>query len=196
MRVEWSVDIGPESACLEIPWQSEDGKYCFYDLRSQPELLLNITETHENPELGEFLAAINAPHSFLMSAKCDTWSNDSFSELNADEIEFRKPCKFASYVDVLFVDSTARLDFTKHEQLAIDLGKLLDQVPDFSAMVEIVIRRCYFHIDDNTDDSDDGFAATLFLSGYGMEIPSARKSWVITMKLVENALRQMGTKRD
>lgn len=196
MRVEWSVDIGPESDCLELPWRSEDGKYRFYDLRNQPELLLNITETHENRELAEFLAAINTPRSFFTTAKCDVWSSDSFSDLSVEEVEFRKQCKFASYVDAVLVDVAARLNFTKHEQLAIDLSNLLELVPDFAAMVEIVIRRCYFHTNDNEDESEDGFAITLFLSGYGMDMPSARKSWAIGLKLVENALRQLSAKQN
>jgi hypothetical protein len=194
MRVEWSVDIGPESDCLELPWRSEDGEFRYYDLRNHPERLLDILETHENRELAEFLAAINAQRSFFLSAKCDVWSSDSFSELTVEEIEFRKPCKFASYVDVVFVDDKARLNFTRHENLAIELSKLLDLVPNFDAMVEIIIRRCYFHTKENEDESEDGFSVTLFISGYGTDILSARKSWAITLKLIENALRQIGAK--
>ena len=219
MHAEWSVEIGPQSECLEVPWRSEDGAQRFYDLRSHPELLLHITETHENRELGGLLAALNAPPSFLSTAKCDVWATDSLHELNEEERELGLAHKFASYVDVVFSDAASRLDFTRHEAIAKSLCELLSRAPEFAARVECVLRRCFFHVGagDNAtnarpdamdtalnakvagsgvmaarvDESEDGFAVTIYLSGYGADATSARKSWAIALKLLENALRQL-----
>jgi len=194
MHAEWSVDIGPESECLEVPWRAEDGMQRYYDLCRQPELLLYIIETHGNRELAELLATLNAPHFFLSTAKCDIWTADSFQELDEEERELRLMFKFASYVDVVLTDSAARLEFTKHEAFVKLLCELLDHVPDFAARAECVIRRCFFHTDTSSDSSEDGYAVTIYLSGYGNDAVSARKSWVIALKLVENALRQMNVR--
>src|SRR5271166_4233182 len=115
MHAEWSVDIGPESECLEVPWRSEDGMQRFYDLRNQPELLLYISEAHENRELGEFLGAVNTSQFFLSTAKCDVWTTDTIEELNDEERELRQMYKYACYVDVVLSDAIARLEFTQHE---------------------------------------------------------------------------------
>jgi len=99
----------------------------------------------------------------------------------------------ACYVDLVLVDANARLDFTKHEQLAIELGELLNMC-QISLQCRIVIRGAISIPKTRKTQAEDGFAVTLFLSGYGMEMPSARKSWAIALKLVENALRQMSAK--
>lgn len=195
MRVDWSVEIGPESASLEVPWRSEDGRHRFLDLKANPELLLEITETIENPELAAFLAALNKPKSFLSTAKCDTWTSDSLDDLEGEELEFNHSSKYASYVDVVFADMPVSLDFACHESLAKELTGLLQRAPDFAAMAEIVIRSCYFHTDTDLDHSQNGFAITLFMAGYGDDADSARKSWTIGLKLLENALRQLNGRR-
>jgi hypothetical protein len=194
MHAEWSVDIGPESECLEVPWRSEDGMQRYYDLREQPELLLYIRETHENRELGELLAAINAPEFFLSTAKCDIWSTDTFQEQNEEERELKLMYKFASYVDVVLSDAVSRYTFNSHENFVKTLCELFGHVPEFAARAECVIRRCFFHTDAAKDGSEDGYAVSIYLSGFGNDDLSARKSWVIAMKLLENALRQMNVR--
>ena len=39
MHVDFSVELGAEDDCLELPWASPDGALRYYDLRRQPELL-------------------------------------------------------------------------------------------------------------------------------------------------------------
>ena len=69
MQADFSVELGAQDDCLEIPWSSPQGEARYYDLRRRPELLLNVAEAHNNRELGEFLAAINSGHSILETAK-------------------------------------------------------------------------------------------------------------------------------
>ena len=42
MEAEFSVELGPDAPALELPWTSPDGKQRFFDLRTRPELLLEI----------------------------------------------------------------------------------------------------------------------------------------------------------
>src|SRR2546427_9113482 len=50
-----------------------------------------VEEAERVPELGEFLAAMNAPSSILETAKCDAWASD---EISAEEEVFGAACKF------------------------------------------------------------------------------------------------------
>src|SRR5437868_1151796 len=105
MQADFSVELGRDDSCLEIPWSSPDGNQRYFDLQQQPELLLEIVETHDNRELAEFLSAINQPTSRLQTAKCDTWLTDELDE--EDEI-FGTEWKYGAYVDVVFADGEAR----------------------------------------------------------------------------------------
>jgi len=69
MQADYEVDLGPDAPALEVPWRSADGSARYFDLRSRPELLLEIREAAANPELARFLSAINAPRSHFQSAR-------------------------------------------------------------------------------------------------------------------------------
>ena len=73
MQADFSIELGAEDDAMELPWQSPDGKLRYYDLKRQPELLLEVSEAFENKELGEFLAATNSANSILETSKCDAW---------------------------------------------------------------------------------------------------------------------------
>jgi hypothetical protein len=189
MQAEFSVEIGPDAAALEIPWRSDDGSLRYLDLRAQPELLLNIKEAHIYRPLGEFLSSMNSAGSLLQSAKCDTWTT---RKLEPEEEVFGSACKFASYVDLIFADDAPRFSFEQHERLGLAACKLLGKAPEISAAAEFVLRRCYFHDDDaNLDDSRDGYCLTLYASGYGDDEEEAQRRWTIGLKLLENALLQL-----
>ncbi|MCU1285886.1 MAG: hypothetical protein JWO13_2236 [Acidobacteriales bacterium] len=188
MQAEFSVELGREDSCLEIPWSSDDGKQRYFDLKQQPELLLEIVETHDNRELAEFLSAINQPTSRLQTAKCDTWLTDELDE--EDEI-FGTEWKYGAYVDVLFADVSARMAFEAHERFGQTVANLLGKVPDFAASAEVVVRRCYYHRADDPEESDSGFYLTLYIYGFGDDETGAKKSWAIGLKLLQNALIQV-----
>lgn len=191
MQADFSVECGADDPALEVPWTSEDGSQRFFDLKSQPELLLNIEETYDNRELADFLVALNSAHSPFQTAKCDTWLTD---ELDEQDAIFGVPLKYGSYVDVIFADRAQQLDFAANESLASQLSTMLSRIPDFASAAEFVVRRCYFHRNGNMDESEDGFCVTLYVSGYGDEDESARKNWTIGLAVVRNALLQLGAK--
>ena len=184
MEADFAVELGADDEVLELPWAAEDGGPRYYDLKRQPGLLLNIEEASREPELGVFLAAMNAPASILETAKCDAWPS---TEINPEEEIFAAPFKFVSYVDLLFTDETARNSFPEHEQFAKRLTQLLKRVPEIPAAAELLIRRCFYHAE---AEIREGFYITFYLSGYGDDEPQARQRWAIALKLVENAIRQ------
>lgn len=191
MDVDFSVELGTDCDALEFPWASPDGRQRYYDLRHQPDLLLYLPEAKDYPEIGTFLAALNGPSSIFLTAKCDVWTE---SELNETEEIYGAKLKYASYVDLLFADpevadDAPRFSFDRHEQLAERVVELLGRAPEISANAEFIIRRCYFHSDD--DPVKPGFFYTLYVFGYGDDPPEGRKRWGIALSLVQNALIQL-----
>ena len=188
-----SVELGPEDASLEIPWQSGEVRY--YDLKRHPELLLELPESH-NREMSEFLTAMNASLSMLETAKCDTWLSDQMEDLEAI---YAASWKFGSYVDLIFTDPKARLGFAGHENFAKRSAALLRRAPDVPAAAEFIVRRCRYAEDSAGGEAQpggsskpaDGFCLTFYLFGYGDDEDEARRRWGIALKTVENALLQL-----
>lgn len=190
MLSDFSVEIGPEAPALEIPWSSPDNTQRFYDLKSRPELLLDVIETRDHPELADFLAHINR-NPALQSAKCDLWQTRDLDDV---EEVFGKPWKYGSYVDVFFYDPALQLQWELHQRFAHELVKKLQGIPDFPGAIELVLRRCYFHRTAKPDESQDGYSYSLFISGFGSDTAEARRMWVIAQELAQNVLLQMAAR--
>ena len=191
MQVDYSVELGRDDERMELPWSSESGDLRYYDLRRNPELLLNIQEAFDNQELGEFLAGINSASSIVETTKCDCWFTQEISE---EEKIFGEPAKFGSYIDLIFHETEERFALHAHEQLLRELCGLLKRVPPISSSAEFIIRHCYFH-EPGREDSRQGFGVTFYLFGYGADEESARSRWKIAIKLVQNALLQLSAER-
>jgi hypothetical protein len=197
MQADFSIELGPSEDCLEVPWASADGRLRYFDLRRQPELLLEVSEAHENRELAEFLTSINSPTSIFESAKCDTWVTDEIAE---EEQVFGASWKFACYVDIIFSEVTWQTALEKHEGFARAIVQLLNKAPDIAAAAEFIVRRCYYHANNHAASSDvelagshlrEGYGITLYSYGYGDDASEARLRWIIGLKVVQNALLQM-----
>jgi hypothetical protein len=141
MQADFSVELGRDDPALELPWSSADPSVKYYDLKANPDLILQIPEAVAYPPLGAFLARINMPGFPLATAKCDVWLSDDI--LPEEEI-FGADRKIVSYLDLVFVDEKACHSFEKHEALAKKLCRLLSHAPNLAATVELIIRRCYF----------------------------------------------------
>ena len=183
MQADFAVELGADDETLEMPWAAEAGGPRYYDLKRHPELLLNVVEAQDAPELHHFLLATNAPAGALETAKCDLWSS---TEINPEEEIFGATYKFGSYVDLLFSDMSSRFSFAQHEQMAKLLTGLLQQVPEIPAAAEFLVRRCYYH---DAEGIRDGFYITFYLFGYGDGEAQSRQRWALGLKLVENAIR-------
>jgi hypothetical protein len=181
VEADFAVELGADDETLVLPWAAENGGPRYYDLKRQPELLLNVEEASRVPELAEFLALINSPAGILETAKCDTWSS---TDINPEEEIFGAAYKFCAYVDVLFSQEALRYSFAEHEQFAKRVTQLLKRMPEIPAAVELLIRRCFHHV---AGEIQEGFYITFYLFGYGDDEPQARQHWAIALKLVENA---------
>ena len=148
MHADYSVELGRDDAALELPWSSADPAVRYHDLKKHPELLREIPEAMAHPELGAFLARINAVGFPLATAKCDAWTSREV----AKEEEIFGDRKFVSYIDLVFEDQAGRRSFERHEAFAKSLCRLLSQAPEIPAAVEVVIRRCYYHGEGGADE--------------------------------------------
>jgi hypothetical protein len=153
MQADFSVELGGDAPALEIPWRSDDHHVRYYDLKKHPELMQQIPEAVAYPELGAFLARINAAEFPLATAKCDAWAS---SEV-APEEEIFGDRKFVSYIDLIFVHPKTLCSFEKNEAFAKQLCRLLGHAPEIAATVELVIRHCYWHTDSSASENSTAF---------------------------------------
>jgi hypothetical protein len=150
MQADFSVELGRDAPALEIPWHSDNPNVRYSDLKHHPELLLQIPEAQAYPELASFLSRINAAGFPLATAKCDVWSSSDV----APEEEIFGDRKFASYIDLVFVEQGDQCSFEKHEAFAKELCRLLGHAPEIAATVELVIRHCYYHREKFESDNE------------------------------------------
>jgi hypothetical protein len=217
MQADFSVELGRDDPALELPWSSADPHVRYYDLKNHPELVLQIPEAVAYPELGAFLARINDPGFPLATAKCDVWSS---SEV-APEEEIFGDRKFVSYIDLVFIDEGDRCSFEKHEVFVRELCRLLSHAPEIAATVELVIRHCYYYLE-NTDRPRDmvwsqdkqlqlddncplenephrkdptasstGFCITTYVTGFGDAEHEPVRLWMIALNLLQHAVVQL-----
>jgi hypothetical protein len=188
MQADFAVELGRDDPALELPWSSDDGASRYRDLKRHPDLVLQIAEAANAPELSAFLTRINAAGFPLQTAKCDIWQS---SEISPEEEIFGAARKFASYVDLVFAAEDPRLSLEKHEALAKNLCALLQRAPEMAASVELVIRRCYYRPENNPAESMTGFCITTYVSGFGEDEAEARQRWSIALTLLQHALVQV-----
>ena len=189
MQADYSVELGADDPTLSVPWVSPQGIERYFDIRSQPDLLLYVEEGIRYPELGEFLAHVNTDRSCLQSAKCDAWFT---TELSEEEQSYGADAKFGSYIDLFFTVPEERAGFAAHELLAKQLTVLLRRAPELPSAVEVLIRRAYF---EEPSGLAEGCYFTLYVFGYGEEEEETRSRWAVSLKLVENALFQLSAHR-
>lgn len=188
MLAEWTVELGADDARLEIPWSAEDGASRYLDLKRQPELLLEIPEACAYPELAEFLTWANSTESPFETAKCDVWTS---RQIDVEDEVFGEPCKFGSYVDLLFADKDRRTQFAESERFVQALTKLVRHAPEMASAAEFIVRGCI----DRRVHVQEYFYITFYLYGYGEDEHQARSRWAIALKMVENAMRQHSVRR-
>jgi len=182
LEADFSVEMGPGDAVLEVPWAAPDGSLHYYNLREHPELIEEVEEAERFPELAEFLRHVNARGGAFETVKCDAWGS---TEIHPAEEVLGASHKCGSYCDIISRDPVVRLSFPEHEKLARRLVGLLRKAPDIPAVVEFVVRRCVF-----TEEASEGCAVTCFVTGYGNDAAQARRQWGIALQLVMNALGQ------
>lgn len=218
MYADWLVELGPDDPVLDFPWPAaadagsdvladaaNAAALRYYDLKGDPTLIGQIPEAQSSTQLRKFLLRVNAASFPLQSAKCDHWFSQDISE---EEEFFGAPCKYGSYVDLLFTNSGLQLSFPNHEEFAESLCVLLKLAPDMKASAEVMVRRCFYRSHpgpaentgaENTADEAptppaaspaEGYYFTVYVSGFGETEAHARQQWGIALTLVQHALVQ------
>jgi hypothetical protein len=185
MDADFSVELDGEDPVLDFPWTDASGRLAYFDLKRHAELLAQVEEVKEHPELAEFLRSVNSVRSLVESAKCDVWAT---TELAPEEESFGASHKFASYVDLVLSNPDQRQSFPEHERFAKRLVVLLQRAPEMSSSAEVCVRRCFFG---QGSETRDGFYFTVYVNGYGSDGAAARQNWAIGMKLVGSAIVQL-----
>ncbi|MGE5112628.1 MAG: hypothetical protein ACM3JB_17320 [Acidobacteriaceae bacterium] len=191
MDADYSVELGPDDDVLDFPWSSPEHNLRYYDLKHQPDLLLYISEATEYQELGRYLFIVNSAASAFLTAKCDVWTDDELSEAEAI---YEAKTKLACYIDQLFAEQgngaeDPRFSFERHERFAERLVELLGRVPSISASLELIIRRCFYNLEESEPKA--GYYMTIYVSGYGDDAVDARQHWAIALDLLQNAILQL-----
>lgn len=177
MEADYSVELGAEAPALELPWEDPEGRWNYVELRGQAgafepdweqtlkRQIDRIPETRQFPALRRFLLAANSPLSAWQTAKCSVWPDVADAAENAYRAGFTHSC----YIDLVLAGPGAELrgNFEAHERLAREMAHRLGGDESLEAVAEIVVRRCYFHPEENAEESDAGYCLTLFLVGYG-----------------------------
>lgn len=178
MDADFSVELGPDDPVLDFPWHDPEGHLRCYDLKLNPELVVELPETRGYPELVDALRTLNAPASPLQTAKCDTWITGEISE---EERIFGGQIKCASYIDLIFTQPGDRVSFPRHQTLARAVVAGLQQAGEMAAAVELLVRRCYF-------GEEEGFCITAYVSGFGGDPDRAHLSWGTALKLLAESM--------
>ena len=185
MDADFSVELGRDDPVLDCPWTDPDGKFTYFDLKHRPELLEQVGEAKQFPELREFLRAVNSNLSAVESAKCDAWTT---GDLSPEEEIFGASRKFSSYVDLVFSLRDHRESFSFHERFAKRLVELLRQTPETPSAAEVSIRRGFYA---EEEKAREGCYFTIYVSGYGDDEDRARQNWEIALRLVAHAVLQL-----
>jgi hypothetical protein len=174
---DWSVELGADDPALELPWSSPDGTQSYVDLSQDLSGLDHIAEATLHPPLRSFLCSVNrrlAEASPWLSVKCDAWID---KEVEAHAGPLAMQWRMASYVDVMRRDVAQRFSFERHEQWAKAAAERLRRFPDGPYFCEVIIRRCYYHLAGDEQDSVPGIYITLYVFGYGDTEVHAESSW-------------------
>ncbi len=170
MIADWTVEIGPESPEIVVPW---DG---WVDL-TRPgckELTLAeagpVVEIASYPELLALLALANRAHT--LSSKIDVFpvTREEVDPEIAEAGLSSTVCGLGSYLDLLLSAPAPELTFGDFEQLACDTARLLRAVDLPLACAEIVLRPARLY-------DEETFGLTLYSMGFGPHARAARATW-------------------
>jgi len=166
METDWAAEVGADLPSIDVPWEG------FVDLRDTPSAMRAIEEAIDHPVLREALLTLNSTPSPVFTAKCDVWTVGS-SAIDPDEFDSLAEDShdgFASYIDVLQLDSGKFASFAFHELWVRDLTRHLQDLNLSKGRVEFVIRPSIV-------DARAGYGITLYAAGCGADASSAYKAW-------------------
>ena len=213
MDADYSLELGPMVPALEIPWQDPEGRLHYVELRNDSDAqdsnglqtdavgtealranVVRIPEAQQFPALARFLIAVNSQPSPWQTAKCDVWQDEAEAAENLYDAGFEQCC----YVDLVFAGVMAALrpSLEVHQRLARELAQLLETNAALAAAADIVVRRCYFHLGGEAEESHAGYCLTFFLSAYGSTPDDAAECWEHAMDFAAECILKLQPHED
>jgi hypothetical protein len=180
MEADWSVELMADDPVIVVPWasKSDDTQKCeFVDLRLGEDVVDELEEARQVPELRAALLLLNSTASPLWTAKCDTWKSDSPTDpYEMDAAPADTSFSFGSYIDLLARDNALQVSFDRQEQWVRALTETLRAVPARAARVEFVLRPAQIH-------HATGYGVSWFVEGCGATAQRAREAWNEALRL-------------
>lgn len=190
MQWDWSVECGADDPVVVIPWASEDGSIRYIDLRESPGGIAAIPEAAQYPALASALLRCNRSQSPLFTAKCDVW-NYPADQFDAEDCA-GNAYAHASYIDLVAVDPAAFLSFHASERRVREWSRLAQSISLLDSRCEWTLRPARILSAASplaADEPLDGYAATLYVWGYGDSAASASVAWsTALLALIEPVL--------
>ena len=182
MDADWSVECAGDDPLVVVPWQNSDGTLTYLDLRAELprdlDILLQIPEARQYPAIATALRRWNHAASPLFTAKCDVWSYPA----NLFDAEDLPGFAFArgSYVDLLPLAAEIFQHFAAAEKQLRRWKEMAASIPAPDARCEWILRRAMIaaqSVKVGAAEYVHGYAATLYVWGYGDNEESAALAW-------------------
>ena len=170
MIADWTVDIGPNSPRIVLPWEG------WVDLRAGAfaEAARSLPEVRAFPELEPLLRAASGEHT--STAKVDVFpvSREEVDPEIAEAGEEQTASGLGSYLDVVLTPTSATAaafrGFAAFEQVARAAAAGLRDTGPPLAYTEIVLRAARLY-------DRETFGWTLYATGFGPDAEAARIAW-------------------
>ena len=172
---DWTVEIGPQSPEIVVPWEG------WVDLsradlsEAQPGRRAltgskRIPEASKYPELLPLLALAN--NGATLSSKVDVFpvTREEVDPEIAEAGLSQTACGLGSYLDLLLMPPAFAPGFKPYEEIAREAARRLEAVDLPLACAEIVIRPARLY-------DEDTFGLTLYSMGFGPDAQAARLAW-------------------
>jgi hypothetical protein len=179
-RGVWIADSwGPAVPYPPVDHHNGHQNYGYVRIKDDTEVVGQIPETEDYPELATFLMIVNSPNSPIESVGCE-------KGFFPGEIEGGPPLKLGSYIDVMFTDLTLNDSGENALQLAGHLLEAVKGCEGWWADVSTVLQRYRF-----VPGTVAPWGLMLRVSAYGRDEAEARKFWGVTLDRLGKAVRAL-----
>lgn len=174
MDTEWWVEAGEQHPVLVVPWLDKTSASVYVDLRTDAAGIEQVPEAAAWPELRSALLLINARGTGLWTAKCDAWElGDDEKELDFGPVA----CGIGCYIDIGCATPAEFASLDKQLSLIQLWSALAAHLEPKEGRALFILRPAEYH-------QTPGFATSVYVYGYGMDMREARVQWGLGLKSV------------
>ena len=159
---------------MEVPWQGDNGNE-YFNLRENPELIGQITATHEHPPLRGFLSAVNGEGSLFSTVRSKVWA--------AASAQANEEPAYSSRFDIVFTHDSLNSTAERYEEVVRRLVELWMKDPAESLSVRLEILPCAYK-----EAAIEGAGLRLVFAACGNSPEQARTRWGLGLMKIQQAL--------